>query len=55
LLCVIQYLAGVVGVGERLADIPRDDGRVVEVVEQATAIFSQDNLLLCTFDGGCKV
>jgi hypothetical protein len=55
LLCVIQYLAGVVGVGKRLADITGDDGRVVEVVEQATAIFGEDNLLLRTLDGGCKV
>lgn len=43
------------GVGKRLADIAWDNGCVVEVVEKATAIFGEDDLLLSTLDSGCKV
>jgi hypothetical protein len=52
---VIEDLAGVVSVSERMADIARDNGGVVEVVEKATAMFGEDDLLLSTLDGGCEV
>lgn len=55
LLGVVEDLAGVVGVGEGLAHIAGDDGCVVEVVEEAAAVFGEDDLFLCAFDGGGEV
>lgn len=55
LLGVVEDLAGVVGVGEGLAHIAGDDGCVVEVVEQAAAVFGKDDLFLCAFNGGGEV
>jgi hypothetical protein len=52
---VEQDLAGVVSVSERMADIAWDNGGVVEVVEKATPIFGEDDLLLSTLNGGCEV
>jgi hypothetical protein len=52
---VTEHLASVVDVGEGLADVARDNGGVVEVVEKPPTIFSEDNLLFSTLNGGCKV
>jgi hypothetical protein len=52
---VAQHLPGIVGVGEGLTHITGDDGGVVEVVEQATAVFGEDDLLFRTLDRRCKV
>jgi hypothetical protein len=52
---VAQHLPGIVGVGEGLTHITGDDGGVVEVVEQATAVFGEDDLLFRALDRRCKV
>lgn len=41
--------------GEGLADVARDNGGVVEVVEKSPTILGEDNLLFSTLNGGCKV
>lgn len=45
-------LSGLIDVGKGLAHIARHDGSVVEQVQQASAVFGQDELLFRSFDGG---
>lgn len=52
---VAQHLPGVVGVGEGLPHVTRDDGGVIEVVEQATAVFGENDLLFGALDRRCEV
>jgi hypothetical protein len=55
LLSVGQNLSRIVGVGKRLAHITRHDRGIVEEVQETTAVFGKDDLLLGSFDGGGEV
>lgn len=55
LLSIRQNLSCVVGMGERLANVSRNDRRVVEIVQQAAAVLCKNNLLLSTLNGGGKL
>ncbi len=55
LLGVVQDLARVLGVLERMARVAGNDGRVVEKVEQTATVAGQEGLLLRPFDSGGEV
>ena len=55
LLRVIEDLPSVVGVRKWLANVSGNNGRVIEVVEQATTVSGKYDLFLGALDGGSEV
>merc|ERR1711977_629334 len=55
ILCIVQDLAGLTGMLVGWTDITRDDGSVVEEVEETATVAGEDDLLLCALDGSCEL
>lgn len=54
-LGISQNLSGIMGMSERLTDVTRNHGRIVEEVQQPAAVLGEDDLLLSTLDGGSEL
>lgn len=51
-LGVVKNLAGLATVSVWVALIARDNGGIVQELEQTSAVARQDDLLFCPLDGG---
>lgn len=54
-LSIVENVAGFRTVSEGLSDVSWHNGSVVEEVQQSATVPGQDDLLLCSLNGGGKV
>jgi len=54
-LCVVEDLTSGLDFRKRSVGVAGHDGSVVDEVQEAASMLGQDDLLLCAFDGSCKV